>query len=142
MATEPPSANRPPVERLNPAALLDSTSLGLSQISVAEPGRLAFVSGQTATPRDRGAIPPTLAEQSRVVARNLQAALAALSASPRDVTMLRVNVVDATTERFEEAWAPIRDMLAGERPSMTGIGVQALWTPELQLEVEMVVRLP
>lgn len=142
MPAEPPSNTRKPVGRLDPAALLDSTSLGLSQISVAEPGRLAFVSGQTATPRDRGAIPSTLAEQSQVVACNLQAALAALSASPSDVVALRVNVVGGTTERFEEAWAPIRDMLAGERPSMTGIGVQALWTPELQLEVEMVVRLP
>lgn len=142
MLGEHPSANRPSVERLNPAALLDSTFLGLSQISVAEPGRLAYVSGQTATPCDRREIPPTLPEQARVVAQNLQAALTELSASSSDVVMPRVNVVGATTERFEEAWAPIRGMLGGERPSMTGISVQVLWTSELQLEVEMVVRLP
>ena len=56
--------------------------------------------------------------------------------------MLRVYVVDATTDRFLEAMAPIKEMLGGEMPSVTTIGVQALFTPELQLEVEMVVRVP
>lgn len=131
-----------PVSRRNPQALLDSTGLGLSQISVVEAGRMAFLSGQTATPRDGGAIPGDLADQARVVAGNLAAALEDLGASPRDVVLLRVYVVGATTDRFLEAWSPIRAMLAGEAPSMTGIGVQALWTPALQLEVEMAVRLP
>ncbi len=131
-----------PVTRHNPPTLLDSTEIGLSQISVAEPGRTAFLSGQTATPRDRGAIPRDLAGQARVVAGNLAAALKELGASPRDVVLLRVYVVGATTDRFMEAWSPIRDMLIGAKPTMTGIGVQALWTPEMQLEVEMVVRVP
>lgn len=131
-----------PVTRRNPPALLDATAIGLSQISVAEAGRLAFLSGQTATPRDGGAIPHDLADQARAVAANLAAALKDLKASPDDVVLLRVYVVGATTERFMEAWSPIRDMLSGASPSMTGIGVQALWTPALQLEVEAVVRLP
>lgn len=131
-----------PVSRLNPPALLDSTGLGLSQISVVEDGRLAFLSGQTATPRERGEIPPELADQVTVVADNLAAALDALGASPDDVILLRMFVVDATTERFEAAWAPIHRMLDRNMPSMTGVGVQALWTAALQLEIEMVVRVP
>lgn len=131
-----------PVTRSNPATLSDSTAIGLSQISVAEPGRMAFLSGQTATPRDRGAIPHDLAGQARIIADNLAAALNDLGAGPRDVVLLRVYLVGATTDRFMEAWSPIREMLGGALPSMTGIGVQALWTPELQLEVEMVVRVP
>ena len=131
-----------PVTRRNPSALLDATAIGLSQISVAPASRLAFLSGQTATPRDRGALPSDLASQGRIVADNLAAALEDLGASPGDVVLLRVYLVDATTQRFLEAWSPIREMLGGEMPSMTGIGVQALWTPELQLEVEMVVRVP
>lgn len=122
--------------------LLDSTALGLSQVSIAEPGRLVFLSGQTATPRGGGEIPTGLGDQARIVSSNLAAALAHLSASPHDVVVMRLYVVGATTDRFEEAWAPIRDMLAGAMPSMTGIGVQALWTAALQLEVEMMVRLP
>lgn len=131
-----------PVTRRNPTTLLDSTALGLSQISIAEPGQLAFVSGQTATPRDGGAVPGELAVQAQVVADNLAAALKELGASPRDVVLLRMHVVAATTDRFLEAWSPIREMLDGALPSVTGLGVQALWTPELQLEVEMVVRVP
>lgn len=131
-----------PVARQNPTSLLDATSIGLSQISVAAAGRLAFLSGQTATKREGGVASRDLADQARVVAANLAAALAELGAAPRDVVTMRVYVVGATTERFMEAWSPIREMLGGEMPSMTGIGVQALWTPELQLEVEMVVRLP
>lgn len=131
-----------PVTRHNPATLLDATDLGLSQISLAQPGGLAFVSGQTATPRDRGTIPSGLAAQAKAVAENLGAALRELGASSRDVVLLRLYVVEATTDRFMEAWSPIRDMLSGEQPSMTGIGVAALWTSTLQLEVEMVVRVP
>lgn len=131
-----------PVSRRNPSQLLDATSLGLSQISVAKADRLAFLSGQTATRRDGGAVPNDLAGQARLVADNLAAALKDLGASPSDVVMFRVYLVDATTDRFLEAWSPIREMLGGEMPSMTGIGVEALWTPSLQLEVEMVVQVP
>lgn len=134
--------DQPLVTRRNPETLLDSRDLGLSQIGIVDAGRLAFVSGQTATPRDRGAIPDDLGAQAVLVAGNLAVALREIGAAPRDVATLRVYVVDATTERFEAAWSPIRDMLDGALPSMTGIGVQALWTPAVQLEVEMTVRVP
>ena len=130
------------VTRHNPSTLLDATAIGLSQISVAKADRLAFLSGQTATRRDGGAMASDLAGQAQTVADNLAAALKALGSSPRDVVLLRVYLVNASTDRFLEAWSPIREMLGGEMPSMTGIGVQALWTSELQLEVEMVVRVP
>ena len=132
----------PPVIRHNPSTMLDATAIGNSQISVAEAGRLAFIAGQTATPRDGGPVPRDLASQARIVATQLTAALQELKASPHDVIAFRMYVVDATTDRFEEAWSPIHEMLDGEMPSGTAIGVQALWTPELQLEVEMVVRVP
>lgn len=130
------------VTRRNPSTLLDATAIGNSQISVVEPGRLAFVAGQTATRRDGGPVPTDLAGQARVVATQLAAALDELGASARDVIAFRLYLVNATTERFEEAWSRIHEILHGEMPSATAIGVQALWTPELQLEVEMTVRVP
>lgn len=142
MSSTAPKETGSPVTRRNPSSLLDATSIDLSQISVAGASRLAFLSGQTATPRDRGEVPDDIADQGRMVAINLAAALDDLGASPSDIVLLRVYVVDATTDRFLKAWSPIREMLGGEMPSMTGIGVQALWTPALQLEVEMVVRVP
>ena len=37
---------------------------------------------------------------------------------------------------------PIRKLLGDAKPSMTTIGVQALYTPEILVEIEMAVRLP
>ena len=143
MSPSSPSNAGPHVTRRNPPTLWDMAANGYSQISVAEPGRLAFLSGQIAgAPSEGGALPRDVAGQAPLVAASLAAALDELGASPRDVVMLRVYVVDATTDRFLEAMAPIKEMLGGEMPSVTTIGVQALFTPELQLEVEMVVRVP
>ena len=130
------------VTRLNPSTMLDATGIGNSQISVVEAGRLAFVAGQTATRRDGGPVPRDLPSQARSVALQLRAALQALKAAPRDVIAFRMYVVNGTPDRFEEAWQPIHEMLDGEMPSGTAIGVQALWTPDLQIEVEMTVRVP
>jgi enamine deaminase RidA (YjgF/YER057c/UK114 family) len=46
-----PSCPSLPVSRRNPPAMWDMASRGWSQISVAEPGRLAFLSGQIAPAR-------------------------------------------------------------------------------------------
>ena len=56
--------------------------------------------------------------------------------------MLRVYVVNATTEAFGQAMKPLRELLGDAMPSITTIGVQALYTPEIKVEIEMVVRLP
>jgi hypothetical protein len=56
-----------------------------------------------------------------------------------DVASLTVN---ATTDRFQQALAPLRETFSGGNPSITTIGVQALYAPDYQLEVEMVVRVP
>lgn len=130
------------VTRRNPKSIWDSTANGHSQISVAEAGRLAFLSGQVAVPAHGAASPRDLPGQAKLVAANLSAALGDLGASSRDVVLLRIYIVDATKDRFLEAWSPIRDMLGGELPSVTAIGVQALYTSALELEVEMVVRCP
>lgn len=142
MSESPTPDDTSPIVRHNPPTLLNATDIGNSQISVVEPCRLAFIAGQTATRPDGGPVPPDLAGQARTVAAQLAAALREVGASPRDVIAFRMYVVDATTDRFQEAWSLIREMLDGEMPSGTAIGVQALWTPELQLEVEMTVRIP
>ena len=121
MSEEDASTFAGPVQRHNPPTMLDATEIGNSQISVADVGRLAFVAGQTATPPD---------------------ALDQLGASACDIVAFRLYVVGATEERFKQAWSSLRELFQGEMPSGTALGVQALWTPELQLEVEMVVRVP
>lgn len=128
--------------RLNPASLPDAGAAGYSQISIVEPSRLAFISGQVAWRRDGQPTPDTLAGQAEIVVSNARAALTAVGASPKDLVMVRVYLVNLTPERLEVLWPHIHALFDGALPSLTGIGVAALASPELQLEVEMIARLP
>lgn len=131
-----------PIIRLNPSTLPDTSGIGYSQISVVEPGRMAWVSGQVAWRADGTPVPAGLAAQMEVVAGNVRAALADLGAGPDDVVMARVYVVDLTPERLDEMMPGFRALFGTAQPSVTGIGVAALAAPELQIELELVVRLP
>jgi enamine deaminase RidA (YjgF/YER057c/UK114 family) len=120
----------------------DMASLGWSHISVAEQGRLAFVSGQIAVTPGSKDVPADLASQAKLATASLAEALKELEASPQDIVMLRVYVVNATSEAFGQAVTPLRELLGDAMPSITTIGVQALYKPEIKVEIEMVVRLP
>ncbi|MBP1887644.1 RidA family protein [Sinorhizobium mexicanum] len=128
--------------RLNPPALPDAAALGYSQITTVEPGRLAFVSGQVAWRPDGKPAPDGLAEQAELVVANAKAALDAIGASPEDLVMVRVYMVDLTPGRIEELMPYLSALFDGAQPSLTGVGVAALAAPDLQLEMEMIVRLP
>lgn len=132
----------PPITRLNPPSLPDAGQAGYSQISIVEPSRLAFVSGQVAWRVGGDQVPETLAGQAEIVVSNARAALAALGATARDLVMVRVYLVNLTPGRLEVLWPHLHALFDGAQPSLTGVGVAALAAPELQLEVEMVVRLP
>ena len=56
--------------------------------------------------------------------------------------MLRVYVVNATSEAFGQAVTLLRELFGDAMPSITTIGVQALYKPEIKVEIEMVVRVP
>jgi enamine deaminase RidA (YjgF/YER057c/UK114 family) len=120
----------------------DMASLGWSHISVAEPGRLAFLSGQIAATPGSEEVPEDLAGQAKLATASLAAALKDLEATAQDIVMLRVYVVNATSEAFGQAITPLRELLGDAMPSITTIGVQALYKPEIKVEIEMVVRLP
>lgn len=137
-----PSGTSEAVSRRNPEAMWDMTSFGFSHISVAEPGRLAFLSGQVAMTRGSEEVPEDLAGQAKLATANLAAALKDLEATAQDIVMLRVYVVNASGDAFGQALAPLHELLGDEMPSMTTIGVQALYRPEIKVEIEMVVRLP
>ncbi|MFQ6546448.1 RidA family protein [Aestuariibius sp. 2305UL40-4] len=128
--------------RLNPPSLPNAAEMGYSQITIAEPGRLAFISGQVAWKPGGEAVPSALAEQAKTVAENAKAALEAVNATPHDVIMARVYLVDLTSERQEQIMPHLLAMFDGAQPSVTGIGVAALAGPDLQIEMEMIVRLP
>lgn len=131
-----------PILRLNPSSLPDAGREGYSQISIVEPGRMAYISGQVAWDREGGPVPGDLATQTQIAAANAKAALDAVDARPQDIVLARLYVVDLTPERLEAMMPPFLAMLGGVQPCVTGIGVSALAAPELQVEMEFVVRLP
>ncbi|WP_036370273.1 RidA family protein [Mycolicibacterium austroafricanum] len=131
-----------PIQRINPPQLFDSTANHHSQGSVVEAGKLAFFSGQVAWSPSCPTAPSSLAEQARMVTANLQVCLDSVGATRDDIAMARIYVVDLTPERLEEAFPALGEFFGSSLPSLTGIGVQALAGPELQIEIEMVVRVP
>jgi enamine deaminase RidA (YjgF/YER057c/UK114 family) len=132
----------PLLTRVNPAALPDASAFGHSQITIVEPGRLAFISGQVAWQPGGGPVPDTIEGQAMLVLRNATTALEAVGATADDLVMMRVYVVDLTPERLQAVMPLLLAMLDGARPSLTGIGVSALAGADLQLEIEMVARVP
>lgn len=131
-----------PLTRMNPPTLPDAGAIGYSQITVVESGRLAYVSGQVALRADGEPAPSDLRDQARIVAANAKAALDALGATPADIAIARCFVTDLTPERLDQGFAPILELFAGAQPCVTGVGVAALAAPELQIELELTVRLP
>ncbi|MEL6604055.1 MAG: RidA family protein [Cyanobacteria bacterium J06614_10] len=130
------------ITRLNPPTLPNAGEMGYSQISIVEPGRMAYVSGQVAWRPDGEAVPESLAEQMSIVSANTKASLEAVKATPQDVVIARLYVTNLTPERLEEIMPPFLAVFEGAEPCVTGVGVAALAAPELQVEMELVVRLP
>lgn len=130
------------LKRINPATLPNAASMGYSQIVIATPGTLAFVSGQVAQTADGSGVPDGLAAQTTQVVANLAGALKAVGACPHDIVQMRIYVMDLDDDAMAIAMPPVMAFLNGAAPSLTGIGVAALAGPDLKIEIEMIVRVP
>ncbi|WP_162150046.1 RidA family protein [Roseivivax halodurans] len=82
-------ANR--ITRLDPADLPDTSAVGYAQISIAQPGRMAFVSGQVASAE---AVAQGFETQAADVTQTAMSALAALDATTDDLVMAPIYVID------------------------------------------------
>jgi len=89
------------ITRMNPAAL-PIRSKWLFAISIVEPGRMAYISGQVAWQPNGEPVPEDLAEQMKLVSKNVRSALDAVGATPGDIVIARVYMVDLTPERLEK----------------------------------------
>jgi enamine deaminase RidA (YjgF/YER057c/UK114 family) len=130
------------IVRMNPSTLPNAGEMGYSQISIVEPGRMAYISGQVAWRPNGEPVPTDLTEQMRIVAANAKAALLALGATPEDIVIARCFVTDLTPARLDQVFPPLLEMFNGAKPCITGVGVAALAAPDLQVELELTVRLP
>lgn len=131
-----------PLVRLNPPALWDATRNNHSQGTLIDTGPLAIFSGQIAVQQDTDHVPSSLREQAEIVCRNLQHCLDSIGALPADIVSLRAYIVDWSPEKAAEVFEPLVAFLGNAMPAMTGIGVSALFSPELRIEIEMVARVP
>ena len=129
------------IDRMNPSALPDAGKVGYSQISIAQPGPLAFESGQVARRADGAPAQASQTEQTAIDVENLKGALDALQATTDDIVQMRIYLTDLREQTQEIAMGAILRFLDGAQPSLTGIGVNALAGPNLLIEVEMVVQI-
>ncbi|MFC3053779.1 RidA family protein [Kordiimonas pumila] len=132
-----------PITYLNPTTLPDASAMGHSQITIAEAGRTAYISGQVAWQANGKPVPATLAGQTEVVVANSRAALEAIGATGKDIVMARLFITGGILPNTAGIVMPqIIELFDGGKPSITAIGVLNLAGPDLLLELEMTVRLP
>ncbi|MEW2298308.1 Rid family hydrolase [Streptomyces sp. NPDC006743] len=129
------------VTRVNPPSV-HSPSDQITQVVTVEGRRLVHLSGQVAW--DERGRPVGLGDhgaQAAQIARNLDAALAAVGATRDDIVDETVYVVDYTPELLPAIFGPLRAGVA-EAPASTLVGVSALFAPGFLLEVKVVAALP
>ena len=129
-----------PKKHIQPPELFSGESLGFTQVVTSPPGELVFISGQVAADAELNPVGGTdLAAQAKQALKNLGHALAAANATPADVTLVRMYVVNYKPEYIETLGAALTGFFAGAKPpASTWVGVQALAMPELMIEIEAI----
>lgn len=115
---------------------------GFSHITVAEPGRVAYIAGQVALGPDFSLVGgDDLGAQTEAAMRNIEVALKAVNASWSDV--VRRTIYTLAPTEYEVITAAIEKVQGSkEHPAQTIIGVTGLAVPGLLIEIEVTVRLP
>lgn len=122
---------------INPPSLFDSQSAGFSQVVSCEPGKLIFVSGQTAWDKDRQiAGKDDLEIQALKSIQNLSIALDAAGASLQDVVMLRIYVVDLPSASTKIISDQLKQHFGDHLPASTWLSVAGLAHPDFLIEIE------
>lgn len=127
------------IERLRPDALFDSTPFGFTQVVRADAGRMVYCAGQTAWD-GQGQIVGAgdFAVQVSKSLENVGLALAAAGATPSDVVMMRVYIVDHDMEKLGIAADAFKAFFGPDHaPANTLLGVDKLAVPEFMIELEV-----
>ncbi|MBO8196719.1 RidA family protein [Streptomyces smyrnaeus] len=130
-----------PVNRVDPPSV-HNPSDQITQVVAVDRTRIAHLSGQVAWDAEGRPVGPGDHEaQAAQIARNLDAALAAVGATRDDIIEETVYVVDYTPELLPAIFGPLRAGVS-QAPASTLVGVPALFAPEFLLEVQVVAALP
>ena len=125
-------------EHLSPPGLFSTRGLGFTHVVTSAPGKTIHVSGQTAWNAER-----KLDRRRRPGpadgpgAANLRTALEAAGATPADVVVVRLFVVNYRPEHAAVIGPALDKFFAGSpAPASTWLGVQALAAPGFLIEIE------
>ena len=125
-------------ECLNPSTLFDSKQYGFSQIVVANPGQLVFISGQVAWDEECNIVGENdLAAQTQKAIDNLKLALNSVGGTLENVVMLRIYKVNYQKEDGNIISTILKKNFGTERPpASTWLSVQCLANEGFMIEIE------
>ncbi|MFM0047785.1 RidA family protein [Paraburkholderia sediminicola] len=133
------------METMNPDGLPPPIQNLYAQISIAPPGRFAFIAGQVAMDEKGNLIGKgSYAEQATQCFTNIRTAIAALDASSSDVARMTINVVNHRPELIPVIFEAGLKVFGDQWPRTASIllGVQALGLPDWLIEIDAIVALP
>jgi enamine deaminase RidA (YjgF/YER057c/UK114 family) len=129
------AADEPRIQYLKPEGLFNVPSF--SQVTVARPGTLVFVSGQISWDDNGRMLAGDLRAQTEATFENLKIALAAAGATFDDVAKLTIYVKNLDTRKWREVSEVRSRYLSTERPpASTMVGITSLVYDEALIEIE------
>ena len=112
-----------------------------SLVSIAQPGRMVFIAGQTASDHESKVIGAGDARaQTRFILGKIQRAVEAAGGTINDVVALSVFTTDVRNHR--DINETRREVLGSNFPTSTMVQVVALARPELLLEINAIAVIP
>jgi len=129
------------IEKINPAGLHEPE--GYTHVVVAKQTTRVYVAGQVGVGPDDAVVGTDLASQTSQAFENVRLALAAAGAGWEHVVKLTIYIVDFDEAKMAEFGAGMgAAMEAGMTPTAaTLVGVQALYRPDLLVEIEAIAEL-
>ncbi len=123
---------------INPAELFDGAAFGMSQATVHTASGLVFVSGQVDWNHDYQTTHDTVEGQARQAFKNLRIALEAAGSSIDQLLLIRLYIRGEWGEHMSTVQPILFEVLGASRPTVTGIGVASLASPETLVEIEAI----
>jgi enamine deaminase RidA (YjgF/YER057c/UK114 family) len=112
-----------------------------SLVNIAQPGRMVFIAGQTASDHDGKVVGVGDAkEQTRFVLGKIRRAVEAAGGTMNDIVAL--NVFSTDVHHHRDINETRREVLGSNFPTSTMVQVVALARPELLLEVNAIAVIP
>lgn len=101
-------------------------------------GDFCFVAGTTGYDYEKLTIPDSVTEQTRNIFRTVKSVLEEAGFSLADVVRVTHYVTDI--RYADELFAVVAEFLADVRPASTLLGVSALATPQMKVEIEITAK--